>query len=170
MAERLSRVETKERKEKKAHPMQLKYDYDAKSRKYTEKYIRAKKVSSPGLLGVIFNDTCLQCAQTRPAKEVSLWKTRITAFEFTSQELHWLKQRLDAHLQVTGEAQTEYLKALAERCATRQRQTEEALRQKYLKPLNADTKRVNKAGMEEHLAKLQRLFQGQGVVDRPAKG
>lgn len=51
MAERLSKVETKERKEKKAHPMQLKYDYDAKSRKYTEKYIRAKKVSGPGLLG-----------------------------------------------------------------------------------------------------------------------
>ena len=46
MAERLSRVETKERKEQKAHPMQLKYDYDAKSRKYTEKYIRIKKVSS----------------------------------------------------------------------------------------------------------------------------
>ena len=44
MAERLSRIETKERKEKKSHPMQLKYDYDAKSRKYTEKYIRAKKV------------------------------------------------------------------------------------------------------------------------------
>ena len=47
MAERLSRVETKEKKEEKAHPMQLKYEYDAKSRKYTEKYIRAKKASHP---------------------------------------------------------------------------------------------------------------------------
>ena len=73
-------------------------------------------------------------------------------------------------LQVTGEAQTEYLKALAERCVTKQQQTEEALRQKYLKPLNADAKRVTKAGMEEHLAKLQRLYQGQGVVDKPVKG
>ena len=52
----------------------------------------------------------------------------------------------------------------------KQQQTEEALRQKYLKPLNADAKRVTKAGMEEHLAKLQRLYQGQGVVDRPVKG
>ena len=44
MAERLSRVETKEKKEQKAHPMQLKYEYDSKSRKFTETYIRAKKV------------------------------------------------------------------------------------------------------------------------------
>ena len=80
------------------------------------------------------------------------------------------ESKRQAHLQVTGEAQTEYLKALAERCVTKQQQTEEALRLKYLKPLNADAKRVTKAGMEEHLAKLQRLFQGQGVVDKPVKG
>ena len=43
MAERLSRVETKEKKEPRAHPMQLKYEFDSKSRKYTERYIRAKK-------------------------------------------------------------------------------------------------------------------------------
>lgn len=60
-------------------------------------------------------------------------------------------------LQVSGEAQTEYLKALNERCITKQQQTEEALRQKYLKPLNPDAKKVNKAGMEEHMAKLQQL-------------
>ena len=46
MAERLSRVENKEKKEPKAHPMQLKYEFDRKSRKYTERYIRAKKASS----------------------------------------------------------------------------------------------------------------------------
>ena len=45
MAERLTRKEAKEKKELKTHPMQLKYEYDAKSRMYTEKYIRAKKVS-----------------------------------------------------------------------------------------------------------------------------
>jgi hypothetical protein len=44
MAERLSRVETKERKEQKAHAMQLQYEYDSKSRKFRETYIRAKKV------------------------------------------------------------------------------------------------------------------------------
>lgn len=75
-----------------------------------------------------------------------------------------------ALLQVSKDDQTEYLKALAERCAARQQQTEEALRQKYLKPLNPDAKKVSKAGMEEHLARLQRLFQGQGVEDRPVKG
>ena len=47
MAERLTRKEAKEKKELKAHPMQLKYEYDVKSRRYTEKYIRAKKVSDP---------------------------------------------------------------------------------------------------------------------------
>lgn len=31
-------------------------------------------------------------------------------------------------MQVTSEAQTEYLKALADRCVTKQQQTEEALR------------------------------------------
>ena len=46
MAERLSRVEKQEKKEPKAHPMQLKYEFDRKSRKYTERYIRAKKASS----------------------------------------------------------------------------------------------------------------------------
>ena len=64
MAERLSRVETKERKEKKSHPMQLKYDYDAKSRKYTEKYIRAKKVSSPGLIYI--HPVSCTCSLHRP--------------------------------------------------------------------------------------------------------
>ncbi len=60
MAERLSRVETKERKEKKAHPMQLKYEYDATSRKYTEKYTRAKKVSGPrSPQGLRPNSSCL---------------------------------------------------------------------------------------------------------------
>lgn len=46
MAERLSRVEKREKKEPKAHPMQLKYEFDRKSRKYTERYIRAKKAST----------------------------------------------------------------------------------------------------------------------------
>ena len=36
MAERLSRVEKKEKKEPRAHPMQLKYEFNSKSRKYTE--------------------------------------------------------------------------------------------------------------------------------------
>ena len=111
MAERLSRVEKKEKKEPRAHPMQLKYEFDSKSRKYTERYIRAKKVSS--------------------------------------------------------DAQTEYLKALAERCVAKQQQTEAALRQKYLKPLNPNAKKLTKADMEEHMAKVQRLFQGQGVMDKP---
>ncbi len=111
MAERLSRVEKKEKKEPRAHPMQLKYEFNSKSRKYTERYIRAKKVSS--------------------------------------------------------DAQTEYLKALAERCVAKQQQTEAALRQKYLKPLNPNAKKLTKADMEEHMAKVQRLFQGQGVVDKP---
>lgn len=47
MAERLTRKEAKEKKEVKAHPMQLKYEYDAKSRRYTEKYISAKKARDP---------------------------------------------------------------------------------------------------------------------------
>ena len=42
-------------------------------------------------------------------------------------------------------------------------------RQKYLKPLNPNAKKVTKADMEEHMARVQRLFQGQGAVDRPAK-
>ena len=71
-------------------------------------------------------------------------------------------------LQVSSNAQTEYLKALAERCAAKQQQTEEALWQKYLKLLNPNAKKLTKADMEEHMAKvqLQRLFQGQGVVDK----
>lgn len=52
MADRLSRVETKEKKEKRAHPMQLKYEYDSKSRKYTETYIRTKKARIIKLLHV----------------------------------------------------------------------------------------------------------------------
>ena len=70
-------------------------------------------------------------------------------------------------LQVSSDVQTEYLKALAERCVAKQLQTEEALRQKYLKPLNPNAKKLTRADMEEHMAKVQRLFQGQGVVDKP---
>ena len=63
MAERLSRVETTERKEKKAHPMQLKYEYDATSRKYTEKYTRAKKVSRPHTTSQVSVPSAAACSQ-----------------------------------------------------------------------------------------------------------
>jgi len=61
MAERLTRKEAKEKKELKAHPMQLKYEYDAKSRKYTEKYIRAKKVGDPYPFCLHFCGRSLSC-------------------------------------------------------------------------------------------------------------
>ena len=59
---------------------------------------------------------------------------------------------------------------MAERCIAKQQQTEEALRQKYLRPLNPNAKKLTKTDMEDHMAKVQRLFQGLGVVDKPLKG
>ncbi len=47
MAERLSRVETKERKEQKAHPMQLKYDYDATEQEVHRKVHQSQEGQRP---------------------------------------------------------------------------------------------------------------------------
>ena len=176
MAERLSRVEKTEKKEPKVHPMQLKYEFDSKSRKYTERYIRAKKAGLCRLM-LAGTQTAYKHARhtdttlSRETDGVGTCGTRwtytvaICLLRLLACIQDWGRRVLC--LQVSSDAQTEYLKALAERCVTKQQQTEEALRRKYLKPLNPNAKKLRKADMEEHLAKVQRLYQGQGVVDKP---
>lgn len=78
MAERLTRKEAKEKKELKAHPMQLKYEYDAKSKRYTEKYIRAKKVRNPFLSAWLSRqEFTIMSFSARPSKATSCRFTAI---------------------------------------------------------------------------------------------
>ena len=66
--------------------------------------------------------------------------------------------------QVDVDAQTEYMVALAQRCAENEASKQRALAAKFLQPLT-QAKKIRRQSMEAHLAKLERLFQGQKAAE-----
>lgn len=61
-------------------------------------------------------------------------------------------------------AQTEYMVALAQRCADNEVSKQHALEAKFLQPLT-QAKKIRKQSMEAHLAKMERLFHGQKAAE-----
>lgn len=63
-------------------------------------------------------------------------------------------------MQTTKEEQTEYMVSLAARCAESEERKQRMLEAKYLQPLTKP-KRIRKKSMEAHIAKMDKLYQGQ---------
>ncbi|KAK9804926.1 hypothetical protein WJX72_012325 [[Myrmecia] bisecta] len=75
-------------------------------------------------------------------------------------------ERLVPVKHVTPEEKTQYMVTLAGRCAETRKHTHAKLAERYLQPLATKIKKLSPEEMEEHNKKIERLYQGLGVLDR----